>query len=266
LVNRPSPALGCGWKPAGCGPHAIRVTNHARGGENLLREARGGDHEVVLGLLVGGHEDSVALSDVDVEGVVVVLNHVGPFGLNELQGVALDPEVEGVFEPNIADSVLVSLPGLHGVKGLKPTILAVNVDPNGPADAAPAIQLLFQGSVALAEPVADEHPILIGGIGIGHWNQQTTEDPQTPESTDCALQAGGRVVEISSNLILNLKGRPKNKNKNKTNRVYLLKYNHTKIYIPPESDRYNWFLGQWGTGHPMYHLARSSSCVGHHAM
>lgn len=169
--------MGCRGKKRGCGPDAIRVTNHARGSYNLLREARGGDHEVVPGLLVGGNEDGEALSDVDVEGVVVVLNHVGPFGLNELQGVALDPEVEGVFEPNIADSVLVSLPGLHGVKGLKPTILAVNVDPNGPADAAPAIQLLFQGSVALAEPVTDEHPVLIGGISIGHWDQQTAEDP-----------------------------------------------------------------------------------------
>ena len=169
--------MGCRGKKRGCGPDAIRVTNHARGSYNLLREARGGDHEVVPGLLVGGNEDGEALSDVDVEGVIGVLNNVGAFGLNELHGVALDPEVEGFLEPNVADSVLIGLSGLHGVEGLEPAVLAVDVDPTGPANAASAVQCLFQGSVALAEPVTDEHPVLIGGISIGHWDQQTAEDP-----------------------------------------------------------------------------------------
>ena len=76
LVERPGPAFGCWGKLRGGGAHTVGVTEDAGGAEGLLGEARGGDHVVVLGLLVGGHEDGEALSDVDVEGVVLVLNNV----------------------------------------------------------------------------------------------------------------------------------------------------------------------------------------------
>jgi len=118
--------------------------------------------------------------------------------------VALDSEVEGVLEPHIADSVFVGLAGLHGVSGLKATVLTVDVDPTGPAKAASTVQELLESLVGLAEPVTDEDPELVSGVSIGHWDQQAAVDSQTTEASDGALHADGGVVEVATDLVLNL--------------------------------------------------------------
>jgi len=118
--------------------------------------------------------------------------------------MALDSEVEGVLGPHIADSVFVCLAGLHGVSGLKTTVLAVDMDSAGPANATSTVQELPEGLVGLAVPVTDEDPELVGGVSIRHWDQKAAVDPQTTEASDGAVHADGGVVEVAADLVLNL--------------------------------------------------------------
>ncbi|PON37207.1 LOW QUALITY PROTEIN: hypothetical protein PanWU01x14_321850 [Parasponia andersonii] len=120
LVQRPSPPNGSlreiirGRRSRLLG---VGVADDSLSGQHRLGEA-GSHNEIVLGFLVGGDENGEALADVDVKGVVSVLNGVGAFHLNQLHGVSLDPEIEGVLKPHVADPILVRLPGLHGEEGL----------------------------------------------------------------------------------------------------------------------------------------------------
>ncbi|RDX75011.1 hypothetical protein CR513_45161, partial [Mucuna pruriens] len=129
---------------------------------------------------------------------------MGALHLNELHVVALDSEIESVLEPDVTDSVFVSLAGLHGVDGLKPTVFAVDVNAIGPADAATTVQEVLQGGVALGEPVADDGPVLVSWVSVRDWDQQAAEDSKTAEATDGAVHASAGVIEVASDLILDL--------------------------------------------------------------
>jgi hypothetical protein len=58
--------------------------------------------------------------------------------------------------------------------------------------------------VTLAIPVTNDNPVLILGISIRNRDQQTTEDSKTTETTCGSLKTGGRVVKVTSDLILHL--------------------------------------------------------------
>ncbi|PON45953.1 hypothetical protein TorRG33x02_327380, partial [Trema orientale] len=120
LVQRPSPPDGSLREIRGRGSRllGVGVADDSLSGQHRLGEAGRSHNEIVLGFLVGGDEDGEALADVDVKRLVSVLNGVGAFHLNQLHGVRLDPEIEGVLKPHVADPILVRLPGLHGEEGL----------------------------------------------------------------------------------------------------------------------------------------------------
>ena len=79
------------------------------GGEDPGGEARGDDDGVVEGGLVGGEEHGVGLAEVHVEGRVGGLHGVGALHLDELHGVALEPDVEGGGQAHVGNPEAVRL-------------------------------------------------------------------------------------------------------------------------------------------------------------
>uniref|UniRef100_A0A5K0XEZ7 Uncharacterized protein n=1 Tax=Nymphaea colorata TaxID=210225 RepID=A0A5K0XEZ7_9MAGN len=113
LVERPSNADRSRWQHLRGRLFGVRVADQRRGVQHVLGEPGGSNHEVVAGLLVGGDEHGVALTQMHVQRVVYVLNRVRPFYLHELHSVALHPDIEGRFHADIADPVSVRLPCFH---------------------------------------------------------------------------------------------------------------------------------------------------------
>jgi hypothetical protein len=84
--------------------------------------------------------------------------------------MALDPEIESILEPSIADSVLVCLSGLHCeerlILAISLGVLAIDEDTIRPCKSATAIQELLESSVALRVPVIENDSVIILGISI----------------------------------------------------------------------------------------------------
>lgn len=88
------------------------------GGDDLGGEACGDDDGVVEGWLVGGEEHGVGLAEVHVQGRVGGLHGVGALHLDELHGVALEPDVERGRQPHVGDPEPVRLPCTNNVSML----------------------------------------------------------------------------------------------------------------------------------------------------
>ncbi|PON45956.1 hypothetical protein TorRG33x02_327410 [Trema orientale] len=122
--------------------------------------------------------------------------------------MSLDPKVEGIFKPHIADPVLVGLSWLHGEEGL---VLAVPLDrfsidehAIGPAKGSSAVQKLLKSVVALGVPITDEDGVIIFGVGIGNRNEQAAVDSKATEASCCSMHGSGGIVDVASYLILDL--------------------------------------------------------------
>jgi len=118
LIERPCPADGSLGDFRGSWALAVDITDDSLSGEDGFSEAGRGNDVVIFRLLVSGDKDAIALAEVNIEGVVDVLNGVGAFHLNQFHLVVLEAEVDGVFETHVAKTVLVGLTGKHGEEGL----------------------------------------------------------------------------------------------------------------------------------------------------
>jgi len=58
--------------------------------------------------------------------------------------------------------------------------------------------------VTLGVPITCQHGVVILGVGVGHWDEQTAVDAEAPEAAGCAVHAEAWVIEIASDLILDL--------------------------------------------------------------
>jgi len=89
--------------------------------------------------------------------------------------MALDPKVECVLNPNVADSVLVGLAWLHGREWLILSITlgcsAIDEHTLWPPDGATAIQELPQNCVTLGVPITNDNIELTFGIWVRNGNQ-----------------------------------------------------------------------------------------------
>ena len=208
LVERPGPAHGSLGDFGGGRALAVGVADDALAGEDGFGEACGGDEVVVFGLLVSGDEDAEALAKVDVERVVAVLHGVGAFHLNEFHLVVLEAEVDGVFQTHVAETVLVGLAGEHREEGLISAValgvLAVDEEGLGAAQGAAAVEELGEGGVALGVPVTSQHGVVVLGVGVGHRDEQAAVDTEAAEAAGCAVHAEAGVIEVASDLILDL--------------------------------------------------------------
>ncbi|WVY91243.1 hypothetical protein V8G54_036757 [Vigna mungo] len=193
LVKRPGPT-NWRWRKLRRGrASTVGVADDGLGSKIVFGEASGGDHVIVLRVFVGGDKDGKALTNMNVKGVIDVLDNVGAFGLDKLDGMALDPEVKGVLETNVAYSVLVGLARNHGVKGFITSItlgcFAIDVDTLWDTNRATGVQEFPEDGVALCVPVTHENPVLILWISIWNGNQKTTEDSKATETTGCPVQS-----------------------------------------------------------------------------
>ncbi|WVZ25594.1 hypothetical protein V8G54_004138 [Vigna mungo] len=118
LIERPCPADGSLGDFRSSWALAVDIADDSLSGEGGFGEAGRDNDVVVFGLLVSGDKDAKALAEVNIEGIVNVLNGVGAFHLNEFHLVVLEAEVDGVFETHVAKTVLVGLAGKHGEEGV----------------------------------------------------------------------------------------------------------------------------------------------------
>jgi hypothetical protein len=144
----------------------------------------------------------------DIEWLVHVLDHMGSLHLHKLHCMALDPEIKSIFEPSIADSVLVCLSGFHGEERL---IIAVSlgvfaIDENTirPGKRAAAVQVLPEGGVTAGIPIIENDGIVILRIYIRDRDEQAAVDAKAAKATSCAMHACGWIVDVATNLVLNL--------------------------------------------------------------
>lgn len=140
--------------------------------------------------------------------MVCVLDCVGAFHLHQLHVVALDSEVEGILKPNIADPVFVGFPRLHEeqwfILAVAFSRFAIDEDTIRPAKGATSIQEFPEGGVALGVPVADENCVVVLRIRIRDRNEQAAVHAKATEATSCPVHGGGRIVNVASNLVLDL--------------------------------------------------------------
>jgi hypothetical protein len=145
---------------------------------------------------------------VHVKGLVCVLDCVRALHLNQFHGVALDSEVEGILNPNIADPVFVGFASLHGEQRLILAValgrFAIDEDTVWPTKGATTIQEFLERGVTLSVPVANKDGVVIFRISIRDRNEQTAVHAQATEGTSYPMHVGGGVVDVASNLVLDL--------------------------------------------------------------
>lgn len=133
---------------------------------------------------------------------------MGSLHLHQLHLVVLDPEVQGALKPNVADSVLISLSGLHCEERVVSAVglagSAVDEDAVGPAQRATAIQEFLEDTVALGVPVTDKNGVVILGVCVRDRDEQTAVDAEATEATSSSVHADAWVVEVAADLILDL--------------------------------------------------------------
>ena len=129
-----------------------------------------------------------------VERVVVVLENVRSFHLNKLHLVSLDPEVKSGFEPNVTDSVLVSLSWLHGEEWhvWSSDFTGFSVDENtvGGSKGATTVEEGLESGVALGVPVVDEDGVVIFGVSVRDGDEETAVDTEATETTGETVESG----------------------------------------------------------------------------
>lgn len=144
----------------------------------------------------------------NIKGIISVLDNMGAFHLHKLHGMLLNPEVECSLEPNITHPELVGLVMLEHKQGLVGSIslgiLAIDDNTMGFLGVAAAVQDLSQVDVTLLEPVTDEDSEVVFWVGVRNRNQQTAVDPKATEATRGLVHASAGVVDVTSDLVLNL--------------------------------------------------------------
>ena len=58
--------------------------------------------------------------------------------------------------------------------------------------------------MTLGVPVTGQHGVVVLGVSIGHWDEQAAVDTEATEAAGCAVHAEAGVIEIASDLILDL--------------------------------------------------------------
>ncbi|KAF7826860.1 hypothetical protein G2W53_018024 [Senna tora] len=124
-------------------------------------EACGSHKVVVLGFLVCSDKYSETLANVDIKRIVVILDGVRFFHFYKLLWMVLESDVDGIHNSNIAKSILVGLPFLHGVDNLILAItfcvFAIDEDTIGPAERSVTVQQLLESGVGLGVPVTHKN-------------------------------------------------------------------------------------------------------------
>jgi len=58
--------------------------------------------------------------------------------------------------------------------------------------------------VALGVPVVDEDGAVVFGVSVWDWDEETAVDTEATETTGEAVESGGWVVEVATDLVLRL--------------------------------------------------------------
>ncbi|OAY79989.1 hypothetical protein ACMD2_04951, partial [Ananas comosus] len=200
LVETPRPAGRCrrNFLRRRCGRRS-RVPDDGSGGEEILGKARRRHHIVV------------SRGPVHVERVIIILHGVRSVHLYELHGVILNPEVQGGFGPDIADSEPVRLSGLDGEqRGVVaagcsvPAAVAVNEDTSRTAEGEAGVEAARERLVGLGLPVANEDGEVVGRRGEGDGDEEAAVDPEAAEAPRGLLRADRGEVEEAADLVLHL--------------------------------------------------------------
>ena len=143
-----------------------------------------------------------------IKGLVRVLDCVRALHLNQFHGMALYSEVKRILKPNVANPVFVGFASPHGEQGLILAVslcrFAIDKDTVRPTQGATTIQEFPKRGMTLGVPVADEDGVVFLRISIRDRNEQAAVHAQATEGTCCPMHGGGGIVDVASNLVLDL--------------------------------------------------------------
>lgn len=122
--------------------------------------------------------------------------------------MSLKPNVDRILQANIAKPEPVCLSRGQSVHWLilsiAFSIFPIDKQALWPSKRASTIQKALQFGVALGVPIAHEDKVIILRFVKWDRDQRATYDTNATKTTSSAVQAGGRVVEVATDLILDL--------------------------------------------------------------